>query len=101
MGTRQELQNMLVELLPGVNIYFQPPPTLKMSYPCVIYKRDYAETKFSDNKPYNYQKRYLLTVIDKNPDSQIPDKIGSLPMCVYDRFYVADNLNHDVYKLFY
>lgn len=101
MGTRQELQNMLTALLPGVNIYFQPPPTVKMSYPCVVYKKDYAETKFSDNKPYNYQKRYLLTVIDKNPDSQIPDKIAALPMCSYDRFYFAENLNHDVFKLFY
>ena len=101
MGTRQELHTLLVNLLPGVNIYFQPPPSFKMVYPCVIYKRDYAETKFSGNKPYFYQTRYLVTVIDTNPDSAIPKKIAMLPMCVFDRFYTADNLNHDVYKLFY
>lgn len=101
MGTRQELQTMLVNLLPGVNIYFQPPPSFKMNYPCVIYKRDYAETKFSDNKPYNNQTRYLVTVVDANPDSTIPSKIAALPMCIFDRFYTAENLNHDVYKLFY
>jgi hypothetical protein len=101
MGTRLELQQILVGLLGSDNVYFQPPPSIKMVYPCIMYKRDYAETKFSGNKPYFHQTRYLVTVIDKNPDSLIPDKIAKLPMCLFDRFYTADNLNHNVYKLFF
>lgn len=45
--------------------------------------------------------RYELTVIDKNPDSDILDRVASLPMCAFERHYTADNLNHDVYNIYY
>lgn len=101
MGTRLELQEILLSLLGSNNVYFQPPPSFKMNYPCIVYKRDYQETFFSDNKPYFLKSRYMVTVIDKNSDSLIPDKIALLPMCTFERFYTMDNLNHTVYKLFY
>ncbi len=98
---RADLQALLVGLLESDNVYFQPPPTIKMTYPCIVYKRDFALTFFSGNKPYKYGKRYQVMVIDSDPDSKIPDKIAELPMCVFDRFFTADNLNHDVFKLFF
>ncbi len=39
----------LVSLLGSDNVYFQPPPTVKMQYPCIVYKRDYLNTEFADN----------------------------------------------------
>ena len=99
MGRREQLHNLLLNVV--ANVYFQPPPTVQLVYPCVIYKRDYENTDYADNAPYKRRKRYQVTVIDRNPDSDIPDQIASLPLCVYDRFYTADNLNHDVYKLFF
>jgi hypothetical protein len=72
-----------------------------MTYPCIVYKRDSAETMFAGDKPYRNTKRYQVIVIDPNPDSDIPDKIAQLPMCSFDRFYTADQLNHDVFKLFF
>lgn len=101
MAPRLDLQAMLIDILGTGNVYFQPPPSVQMVYPCIIYKRDDESTDFADNKPYKRKKRYLITVVDKDPDSEIPDKIGALPFCIYDRFYTADNLNHDVYKLFF
>ncbi len=101
MAQRLELQALLVSLLGSSNVYFQPPPTVKMQYPCIIYKRDYLLTDFADNKPYNYKKRYQVTVVDANPDSAIHEKVAVLPLCSYDRFYTADGLNHDVYNLFF
>ena len=101
MAQRLELQALLVDLLGSNNVYFQPPPTVQMTYPCVVYKRDNAQTDFADDKPYKLRKRYQITVIDQDPDSVIPDKIAELPMCIYDRFYTADNLNHDVFRLFF
>ena len=83
------------------NVYFQPPTNVKLVYPCIIYKRDFADTKFADDKPYNHVKRYMVTVIDQDPDSEIPDKVASLPMTLFNRFYTADNLNHDVYSVFF
>lgn len=83
------------------NVYFQPPENLKLEYPCIIYKRDFADTKFADDKPYNHTKRYTVMIIDQDPDSEIPDKIASMPMSLFNRFYTADNLNHDVYSVFF
>lgn len=102
MGQRRDdLQALLKELLESDNVYFQPPPTIKMQYPCIVYRRDFALTFFSGNKPYKYGKRYQVIVIDPSPDSLIPEKIAALPMCIFDRFYTADNLNHDVFKLYF
>lgn len=99
MAPRLELQALLEDLAP--NVYFQPPENVKLAYPCIIYKRDYAQVQFADNNPYRNTKRYMVTVIDRDPDSAIPDKVAALPMCIFNRFYTADNLNHDVFNLFF
>lgn len=83
------------------SVYFQPITNVQMKYPAIVYKRDFAETLFADGMPYRREKRYMVTVIDRDPDSEIPDKVASLPMCSYNRFYTADNLNHDVFTLFF
>lgn len=101
MGRRADLQTLLKGLLGTGNVYFQPPPTVQMVYPCIVYKRDYEKTFFAADKPYHLRKRYQVIVIDRDPDSAIPDKISALPMCIFDRFYTADNLNHDVFNLFF
>jgi hypothetical protein len=100
MGQRLELQALL-ETLGAAKVYFQPPTNVELEYPCIIYKRDSANTIFADNSPYRQTKRYMVTVIDRDPDSAIPDKVASLPMCIFARFYTADNLNHDVFDLFF
>lgn len=99
MAPRLDLQNLLETCAP--HVYFQPPESLKMAYPCIVYRRDFADTLFADNKPYLHRKRYQVIVIDKSPDSPIPAKVAALPMCVFDRHYTADQLNHDAFKLFF
>jgi len=101
MGQRLELHSILKNLLGSNNVYFQPPPTIKINYPCIIYRRDSDNTIFSDNNLYNRRIRYQVIYIDKNPDSEVPSKLSELPLSTFDRFYTADNLNHDVYKIFF
>lgn len=99
MGQRLDLQKLLEEIT--TNVYFQPPTNIQLEYPCIIYKRDFADTKFADNSPYAFKQRYMVTIIDKNPDSEIPKKVALLPLSVFNRFYTADNLNHDVYSVYF
>jgi hypothetical protein len=99
MGQRLDLHQLLESF--ADNVYFQPPTNVKLVYPCIIYKRDFAETKFADDGPYNFTLRYQITVIDPNPDSDIPGKVAELPMSLFNRFYTVDNLNHDVYNVFF
>jgi hypothetical protein len=101
MAQRLELQDLLIEILGTDQVYFQPPPNVNMVYPCIVYKRDFELTNFADDKPYLHRKRYQVTVIDRDVDSAIPNKIAELPLCSYDRFYTTENLNHDVFKLFF
>jgi hypothetical protein len=101
MAPRQQLQDLLVSLLGSSNVYYQPPSSGQIQYPCIIYERDSVDTKHADNKPYSRRKRYKVTVIDANPDSTIPDAIGELPLCSFDRHYKADQLNHDVFNIFF
>lgn len=83
------------------NVYFQPPASIRMTYPAIVYKRDGDNTVYADNANYRNKKRYMVTVIDRNPDSDIPDKIKKLPYCRFSRHYSADDLNHDVYNLYF
>lgn len=101
MGLRLNLQAQLETILGTTNVYFQPPANVRMQYPCIVYTRDNALTRFAGNLPYRYTKRYQVTIIDRDPDSLIPDKVAALPMCTFDRSYVADNLNHDVFSLYF
>ena len=45
MARRLELQNLLANLLGTNNVYFQPPPTVQMEYPAIVYHRDYELTR--------------------------------------------------------
>lgn len=101
MGQRLALQSLLEGLVGDGHVYFQPPANVQIQYPCIVYKRDLAVTKFADNSPYRYTKRYEATIIDMDPDSEIPDKVAALPMCTRNRFFTVDNLNHDVFVLYF
>lgn len=99
---QSQIQTLLEGLVgTGNKVYFQPPANVQMKYPCIVYQRDFADTKFADNKPYSRKKRYQVTVIDSNPTSEIPDKVAALPMSAFDRFFAVDNLNHDIYNVYF
>jgi len=82
-------------------VHFQPPTNIIMNYPAIVYKRDDARTQFADNIPFRIEKRYQVTVIDRDPDSVIPDKVAALESATFDRHFTANDLNHDVYTLFF
>jgi hypothetical protein len=101
MGTRLELQSQLESLLGSENVYFQPPENVSMNYPAIVYNRDYESKHYADNKPYSRTVRYQVTVIDKDPDSLIVGKVAGLPMSTFIRHFTSDNLNHDIYDVYF
>lgn len=101
MKSRLELHDELKAILGSDSVYFQPPESLKMKYPSIVYSLSKIDTKHADNKPYRNKKCYTVTIIDKDPDSVIPDKLLILPMCRMDRVYTANNLNHWAFFLYY
>lgn len=101
LPSRVKLQLLLEQILGSEEVHFNPPSNVQMQYPSIVYSRDNAVTRFAGNAPYLYKKRYQVTVIDGNPDSDIPDKVAALPMCTFNRHFKADNLNHDVFTIFF
>lgn len=101
MDRRLELHEILCEILGSRHVYFQPPASKKMEYPAIRYSRYDIENTPADNGPYKRSYFYQLTVIDRDPDSEIVHKVSKLPMCVYDRHYASDDLNHDVFTICY
>lgn len=101
MGSRLELQTMLEKLLGSRNVYFQPPESIKMKYPSIVYSRSDIANDSADNLIYKQSHFYQLTVIDEDPDSEIVEKVSKLPKCRFNRHYTADNLNHDTFTLYF
>jgi hypothetical protein len=93
----------LHEVLLGVveNAYFQPPENIQMQYPAIVYERSGTRSEYADNSLYRGTKQYQVTVIDRNPDSELPDQVERLPLCSFQRWFAADNLNHWVFTLFF
>ena len=101
MDRRSSLQETLVNILGSNNVYFQPPETIRLQYPCIIYERSDINKKYADNRTYMSMVRYSLTLITRSPESDLVKAILELPYCSYDRYYAADTLNHDVFTLYY
>ena len=101
MDRRAELGKIFREILGNGNVYFQPPSNTQMRYPAIRYERSEMAVKHADNGTYNRRIRYMVTVIDSNPDSEIVNRVSMLPYCYFDRHYSQDNLNHDVFEIYF
>jgi hypothetical protein len=101
MGSRLQLQTLLSGIPDVAKAYFQAPPADILEYPCIIYTVDDRESSFADNSPYRNTKRYQVTVIDRDPDTKIPDAIAALPLSRFSRRFVANKLHHEVFNLYF
>lgn len=96
---RLKLHELLISILNNNNVYFQPPASIELKYPCIIYKLDGLSDFHANDKRYLISKRYLVTVVDKNPDTKIHEKILELPHTSLNTSFTKDNLNHYICSL--
>ena len=101
MGSRLDLQTLLESVLGSRNVYYQPPASVRMNYPAIVYFRSDIENDFANDSAYIQSLAYEVIVIDEDPDSNIVMRVSQLPMCRYNRHYTSDNLNHDVFTLYF
>ena len=99
MGRRLELHELLESICD--HVYFQPPASVRMSYPAIRYELYDIDNKFADNKVYKQDRAYQITVIDRDPDSTVADAVSMIDNIRFNRFYIADNLNHTVFILYF
>ena len=102
MNNRLQLQTILEELVGNTNVYFQPPASVKLIYPCVIYNLGGGDAKYANDLTYNYINRYDVIFIYKRPNLDIIEQVlRELPMCKLSRTYCSDGLNHYAFTLYY
>jgi len=84
------------------NLYFQPPESIKLKYPCIIYEYSRPDIIYANNNPYNVAQRYDVTIIDKDPESEIVRKFYTFgPTVAYSTNLINDNLHHTVFTLYF
>lgn len=101
MSTRLELHELLCTIFGSRQVYYQPPESIKMEYPAIVYSKSDIESRFANNAAYSFSYRYEIIVVDKTPDNPVIEKLLQLPYCSFDRHYKSNNLNHDVFTLYY
>ena len=101
-GSRIALQEKLETILGSTNVYFQPPASIRLKFPCIVYTKTGQDEAFADDILYSCMRKYSVTVIDADPDSTLPARLQqSLRYCSFSSSFPADNLYHNVYTLYF
>lgn len=99
---RIQLQEKLVEVLGSDQVFFQKPINLMIKYPCLIYSRISPKIMKADNKPYVGWMGYEVIGISKNPDNDLISKmLNAFQFCYVGNSYIADNLYHQPFTIYY
>lgn len=97
---RMGMQARLEETLQSKNVYFQPPASVKMEYPCIRYRYADIDSTFANNRPYITRPRFEVIYISRTMDEEMLEKLSSFPKCLCDRSYTAENLYHTVFTIY-
>lgn len=98
--SRVQFQSILEKITS--NVYYQPPKNVRMDYPCIVYNLSDIDMNSANNSHYSLNNGYMVTVIDRNPDSAIATQLIELfPMSNLQSTFVQDNLHHWVIQIYY
>lgn len=101
MGNRIDLQKKFEDILGSRNVYYQPPESIKMSYPAIVYSLGGIDPTYANNKKYLKDKFYSGMLIDKNPESEFVDKLQELDYCEIAKPFSTNGLNHFPFTIYY
>lgn len=102
MASRQKLHEELVYLLGNNNVYFQPPSSVTLKYPCIIYSLSRTDTARADNKNYIKTNEYHVKHIFKSLTNELKDQLlDNFQMISHDNRFIAEGLYNDDFTLFY
>lgn len=101
MAPRLELHQDLQDILGSTNVYYQIPEGFQMAYPCIVYELADAKVDHADNRPYTMTKQYEITLISRQADGPVWDRLINLPLTSFDRAFKFDGLYHYVFSTFF
>ncbi len=99
----ERLRKKLLGVTELSKCYYDPPASIRMTYPCIIFNLSSNHVRYADNGTYKSRLRWNVTIVD--PVSTNGEKyialMTSLPYCTFDRHYVTDNLHHYTFVIYY
>lgn len=99
---RRKLLHDELKTLGAASVHFQPPPSVNLVFPSIVYRRKSTDTISADNINYKKHTLYQVEIIDADPDTDLVDKmLDKFSMCKHVNNFKSDNLNHDVFDLYY
>ena len=102
MSRRKQLHQRLMDILGSSNVYFQPPESVKLMYPCIVYSLTAINADYADDKTYGLRDSYQVSLISKNHDhDEVRAYLLALPYCHFNQRFVHDNLYHDIFTIYY
>lgn len=100
MGNRLGLHTLLLSI-GGPNVYYQVPPNMIIKYPCIKYEMKKIGNEHANDAVYIQDTSYTITIMNKEVDDVVTDKISKLQKCSFDRRFVSDGIYHNVFNLYY
>ena len=99
--TRLALQEKLEEIMGGKYVYFQPPASVSLKYPCIVYSLSNIKSSNADNIKYLKDYKYTITLIHNDPDNCLVDEILKLHYITLENSFATQGLYHYVYTLYF
>lgn len=100
---RLELSTLLSSIMEECgeepHLYFQPPESVKLEYPCMIYRLRTMTSRKADDKPYYKTIGFDITYVTRSPNSSVPSRMLSEQYMNFDRYYTSENLHHYAYTI--
>lgn len=88
------------------NVYYQPPSSVKIKYPCIIYEERPNDERYADDSVYlahdNWDVTIVRNYVDREKTAEIVENFKShFKYRRHNQHFISDNLIHDVFQLTY
>jgi hypothetical protein len=103
MGKRSDSFIADLESTNTGKVYFQPPSSVQLNYPCWVVERSKVYQPKANDKTYLFRPGYKCMYMNcDEPDPEVLEMISRrYERCQYQNHYVVDNVHHDVFLIYY
>lgn len=100
MADRKDFHKKLEQAF-GCKCYFQPPETLKLTYPCVVYAFERFDTRRANNLNYIINERYKISFLHKDADNgTVKQVMRKFEKIAHVQHYITNGVYNDVYFIY-
>ena len=96
-----KLDRIFRNTLGNNNVYFQPPESVKINYPCIIWNLSKTASTYADDRSYIQNPKYVIRYVSTEPDDQMRFTLVDVLGVPIIQVYCKDGLYHYIYELYY